>query len=54
MELDKSYFSDNDEEQAEMIFYLLNNLFDVFSVIKLEKLSDIIDENIIKSLIKEM
>jgi hypothetical protein len=52
--LDKSYFSDNEEEQAELIFYLLNNLFDLFKVNKLGKLSDILDEKIIKSLILEM
>ncbi len=52
--LDKSYFSDTEEEQGDLIFYLINNLFDVFSMIKLEKLSDIVDEHKIKSLIFEM
>ena len=38
--LDKSYFSDNEDDQSDLIFYLMNNLFDCFSLIKLEKLTD--------------
>lgn len=52
--MNKSYFSDNDDEQAELLFYLLNNLYDMFSLLKLERLSDILDEKTIKSLILEM
>lgn len=52
--MNKSYFSDNDDDQAELIFYLLNNLFDVFSLIKLERLVDLLEEDKVKSLILEM
>ena len=52
--IDKSYFSDTEEDQAELVSYLINNIFDVFSILKLEKLSDFIVEKKLKNLIFEM
>jgi hypothetical protein len=52
--MNKSYFTDEEEDQNELLLFIVNNLFDCFSLIKLEKLSDILDERRIISLVNEM
>jgi hypothetical protein len=53
--LNRSNFSDDEESQNELILHLINNLFDIFSLIKLEKLENLLDDDkTIKNLIFEM
>ncbi len=52
--MDKSYFSDTEDDQIELLSYLFNNLFDLFNIFKIEKLSDLIVEKKLKNLIFEM
>ena len=52
--MNKSYFSDDEESQYELIINLFNNLYDECSVIKLRKLGDILDDIRLKKILSEM
>lgn len=52
--MDKSYFSETEEDQNELLLFLFNNTYDCYNLMKMDKLEDFINEKQIKSLMLEM